>query len=72
VVARGPTPREAALLREALASYLDDYRANPEAAAKYLSQGESPRDAELDASELAAYSTLASMMLNMDETITKE
>ena len=72
VVARGPTPREAALLREALASYLDDYKTNPEAAAKYLSQGESPRDAELDASELAAYSTLASMMLNMDETITKE
>ena len=72
VVARGPTPREAALLREALASYLDDYKANPEAAARYLSQGESPRDAELDASELAAYSTLASMMLNMDETITKE
>jgi hypothetical protein len=59
-------------LREALASYLDEYKANPEAAAKYLSQGESPRDGELDTSELAAYAAVASMMLNMDETITKE
>ena len=47
-------------------------RHDPEAARKYLSQGESPRDEELDVSELAAYSTLASLILNMDETITKE
>jgi hypothetical protein len=72
VVARSPTPREARVLGDALAGYLDEYKANPEAAAKYLSQGESPRDEELDVSELAAYATLASMMLNMDETITKE
>ncbi len=70
--ARPDTPRSQRPSRDALASYLDEYKANPEAAAKYLSQGESPRDEELDASELAAYSTLASMMLNMDETITKE
>jgi hypothetical protein len=71
-VARRPTPREVSLLREALASYLDVYRGDPGAARKYLSQGESPRDEELDVSELAAYSTLASLILNMDETITKE
>lgn len=72
VVARGPTPGEARVLNDALASYLDEYKANPEAAATYLNHGESPRDKELDVSELAAYATLASMMLNMDETITKE
>jgi hypothetical protein len=72
VVARVSTPREAGVLGDALASYLDEYKANPEAAVKYLSQGESPRDEELDVSELAAYATLASMMLNMDEAITKE
>jgi hypothetical protein len=71
-VSRLPAPREAALLRDALESYLAEYKANPEAARKYLEQGESPRDQELDASELAAYSTLASLILNMDETITKE
>ncbi len=72
VVARGPTLREARVLGDALASYLDEYKSNREAATKYLSQGESPRDEELDVSELAAYATIASMMLNMDETITKE
>ncbi len=70
--ARQPTSREAGLLQEALSSYLDDYKRDPEAARTYLNQGESPRDEELDVSELAAYSTLASMILNMDETITKE
>ncbi len=70
--ARRPTAREAGLLHQALSSYLDEYRTNAKAALNYLSQGESPRDEELDASELAAYTTLASLILNMDETITKE
>jgi UTP:GlnB (protein PII) uridylyltransferase len=70
--ARLPTSREGSLLQQALSSYLDDYRNDPEAARKYLSQGESPRDEELDVRELAAYSALASLILNMDETITKE
>lgn len=71
-VARPPAPREASLLRAALDTYLAEYKANPEAAVKYLQQGESPTDQELDAGELAAYSALASLILNMDETITKE
>lgn len=71
-VSRAPAPREASLLRDALEGYLAEYKANPDAAAKYLQQGESPRDLELDARELAAYSALASLILNMDETITKE
>ena len=71
-VARPPAPREASLLRAALESYLAEYRTNPDAAVKYLQQGDSQRDQELDASELAAYSALASLILNMDETITKE
>jgi hypothetical protein len=70
--ARPPTDREAGLLHDALSSYLDDYKRDPEAARKYLSLGESPRDEELDVSELAAYSTLAGLILNLDETITRE
>jgi hypothetical protein len=70
--ARLPTEREAGLLRDALSSYLDDYKGDPEAARRYLSLGESPRDEELDVSELAAYSTLAGLILNLDETITRE
>jgi hypothetical protein len=72
VTARAPTPREAELLYDAFVGYLNDYKTDPEAARKYLSQGESPRDAELDVSELAAYSTLASLILNLDEAVTKE
>jgi hypothetical protein len=72
VTSRLPTSREGSLLQQALASYLEDYKNDPEAARKYLSQGESPRDEELDVRELAAYSALASLILNMDETITKE
>ena len=70
--ARVPTAPEASVLNDALSSYLDEYRRNPDDARKYLNQGESPRDEELDPSELAAYSAVASLILNMDETITKE
>ena len=72
VTARRPTAREADLLHATLAGYLDDYRRDPEAARKFLSQGASPRDEELDVSEAAAYATLASLLLNLDEVITKE
>jgi hypothetical protein len=71
-VARPPTPREMTVLNEALSSYMAEYKKSPDAARKYLNQGESPRDEELDVSELAAYSALASLILNLDETITKE
>jgi hypothetical protein len=71
-VARPPTAPEMVVLSEALASYLAEYKDSAEAARKYLNQGESPRDEELDVRELAAYSALASLILNLDETITKE
>ena len=72
VTARRPSQQEMTVLREALSGYLADYRRDPAAARKFVSQGESARDEKLDVSELAAYSALASLMLNLDETITKE
>ena len=42
-----------------------------EAAKKLLAVGESPRDATLNEAELAAWTTVASTILNLDETITK-
>jgi hypothetical protein len=71
-VSRPPTAAEAGVLRNALEHYLADYRADSDAAETYLQQGDSPRDRELDVRELAAYTALASLILNMDETITKE
>ena len=39
---------------------------------KLVGVGESKFDAKLDASELAAWTTVASTILNLDETITRE
>ena len=41
-------------------------------AVKLLGVGESPRDRRLDPAELAAWTTVASVILNLDETITKQ
>lgn len=38
----------------------------------YLAQGESQPDTKLDRRELAAYASLASLLLNLDEAMTKE
>ena len=43
-----------------------------EAATRFLTVGESKRDEDLDVAEHAALTTVASIVLNMDETITKE
>ena len=45
---------------------------NKDAALKLLSVGESPRDERFDPAEHAALTVVANMILNMDETITKE
>jgi hypothetical protein len=71
VTARPPTSAELAVLRETFDRRLAHFKANAELTNKLLAAGESPRDAKLDATELAAYSTVASMILNLDETITK-
>ena len=45
---------------------------HPEAARKLARAGEAPRREALDPAELAAYTTVAGLILNLDETITKE
>jgi hypothetical protein len=37
-----------------------------------VSSGEYPRDESLNVDELAAYATVTGLILNLDETITKE
>jgi hypothetical protein len=69
--ARRPNAQEASILLDVYIHQLEEYRAKPEDAVKLLSVGESARDTDLDSCELAAWSTVASMILNLDETITK-
>ena len=50
---------------------LDAYRKDPAAAKAFLGVGASKPDSKLDPTELAAYANLASLILNLDETITR-
>jgi hypothetical protein len=70
--ARTPTPAELAVLRRGLDRYLDAYRADREAAVRLVRHGETPPDPCADPVELAAYTTSAGVILNLDETITQE
>ena len=72
VLARAPTVEERALLRSALDRHLTRYRRDTSAAKKLLAIGESLRDDRLDLAEHAAYTALASVILNLDEAVTRE
>jgi hypothetical protein len=71
-LARAAKPEEKAVLVETFKQFRTRFQAKPDAAAKYLSEGKSPRDKSLDPADLAAYTAVASLILNMDETVTKE
>jgi hypothetical protein len=70
--ARPPLPAELQILEKGLDRYRAIYGADPEAARKLLAHGESPPNEKLDAVELAAYASVATILLNLDETLTKE
>lgn len=70
--ARRPSAAESGILLDSFNYQLDKFKSKQEAAAKYLSEGEYPRDKHLDATELAAYTVVANLILNLDETVTKE
>jgi hypothetical protein len=68
---RKPSEQEAAVLKKLYEAQLEDYKQKPETAKELVSHGESPRDESLDVCELAAWTTVASTILNLDETVTK-
>jgi hypothetical protein len=68
---RPPGEKELAILRNIFHKQLESYRQNPKAALALLSVGESPRNEQMPIADLAAYSIVASVILNLDETITK-
>jgi len=69
--ARRPDGREAEILRASLRRFLDRYQGDREGAEAYLESGEHPRDVSLDVSEHAAYAAVASLILNLDEVVSK-
>jgi mono/diheme cytochrome c family protein len=70
--ARPPNGKEAALLADSLTHFRQQYAADEEAAKKLIVAGESKPDPNLEPKELAAQTSLALLMLNLDETLTKE
>jgi hypothetical protein len=68
---REPAPQELTVLKKIYGAQLGVYQQDPAAADKLLKVGESPRNEKLDAPELAAFTTVASVILNLDETITR-
>jgi hypothetical protein len=72
VLAGPPSARHAEVLGRAFERFAAQFRANPKAAGAFVHTGDSAVHAGLDVAELAAYTSVASLILNMDEAITKE
>ena len=69
---RPATGAEIHILEQGLSRRLAQYRADPASALKLLAAGESPRDKTINSAVLAAYTTAASVILNLDEVITRQ
>ena len=72
VLARPPAVAEKQILLARLATLKQQYAADPPAALKLLTLGESKRNETLDPVEHAAWTGLCSLVLNLDEAISKE
>jgi mono/diheme cytochrome c family protein len=72
VTCRTPLPAEVKVLSAGLAKRLDRYQQESDAAQQLVALGATKPDARLNASELAAYTVTANVLLNLDEVVTRE
>ena len=70
-LSRDPAEEEVGIVKNALSKSLEHYRVDVEAAKKVIAIGESKPRTACDPSELAAYTLLANLILNLDETVTR-
>ena len=71
LLSHDPPPKMAAVLESSLDEMQKHYAADPKAAQQLIAVGEKKRDPSIPPPELAAWTMVASEMLNLDETITK-
>jgi hypothetical protein len=71
VSARPPTRPEAALLAETLEKHRAHFERNAEEASRVITNGESKPSSKLPVVEFAAWTMVANLLLNLDETITR-
>ena len=69
---RFPTEQELRVLSEGFQAQLKRFVSQPEEAQRLLKVGEKKFDTSLNVNELAAYATMASLILNLDEVIMRE
>jgi len=72
VLGRAPRPAEVQALTAAHDKFAAYYTAHPDAAEAFLKQGDSPRDPRYAVTDAAAWTAVASLLMNMDEAVTKE
>ena len=72
VLARGPTPKERTILAGIHADMVATYQYDLKAALDLLGTGEAKRAERLNELDLVAWTAVANVLLNLDETITKE
>jgi hypothetical protein len=72
LLGRNPSPQELQVLTTSVERFIKDFTKDAEASKQLLAFGEAKTDAQLSPAELAAYTTAASTLINLDETITKE
>jgi len=68
---RRPTEKEIEILKKLYQQQRRIFEANPDQAEKLLATGEKERDLSLPSTQVATATTVASAMLNFDDTITK-
>ncbi|GAB3502787.1 DUF1553 domain-containing protein [Spirosoma knui] len=71
IVSRPARPQEIQLMKQLYSEELADFRRNPKRSKELLSVGEYPVDKKLNPTELAAWTVVASTILNFDEAIIK-
>ncbi|HUQ68859.1 MAG TPA: DUF1553 domain-containing protein, partial [Planctomycetaceae bacterium] len=72
ITARQPNADELAVLIQGFERRRQHYRDHPDDVLPVLTHGAAPVNAHLEKSELAALTTLASVLLNLDEFVTRE
>ena len=70
-LARLPSSQEEAVLLGTLERELNRFRQDAHSAKLRVSIGEAPRDTKLNVAEHAAWSTVAQLILNLSELVTK-
>ena len=71
VTSRWPKDQELRVLSDRLSQLTEDFKANPEDARSLLSVGQSANEDSANAVDQAAYTVICSILLNLDETLSK-